>query len=254
MKKNLDMFKKLIFATLVIGTVTFQNCKPKEVDLIPAPITAPEVTLPSAIKNVDGVLAAIITVTKDNAVELTIGSAYAVFYKSKNPATKLDAGTVKINTKTALKSDDNIYFYTASATEPNGLIYQSQVFWQVNGSVANDVPSINSNDGTGLPSIPSVPEFMTMNVDQDKLILWTSSSGADSVVLILKGPSATYKRVFGSTVTTHTVPKAEIVKLGIGSGNLQIINYKLDFRTIGTKNYAFLKQAVGICSKVGITL
>ena len=248
------MFKKLVFATAIIGVTTLQNCKSGGDDPTPLPITAPEVNLPSAIKNVDGVLAAIITLTKESGTDLKIGSAYAAFYKGKNPSMKLDAGTVKINTKAATKSDDNIYFYTTSATEPNGIVYQSQVFWQATGSTANDVPSINNNDGGGLPNIPNIPEFMTMNVDQDKLINWTSSFGADSVVLILKGPSSTYKRVFGSSIVSHSIAKADIVKLGIGTGNLQVINYKLDIRAVGTKNYAFLKQCVGICSKVAITL
>ena len=183
------MFKRLIFAAVIIGSVTLQNCKSGEGDPTPLPITAPVVTFPDAIKNVDGVLAAIITLTKESGTDLKIGSAYAVFYRGKNPSMKLDAGTVKINTKTTTKSDDNVYFYTTSATEPNGLVYQSQVFWQATGSTANDVPSINNNDGVGLPNVPNVPEYMTMNVAQDKLITWTSSFGSDSVVLILKGPS-----------------------------------------------------------------
>lgn len=247
------MYKKIIFAFSIIGALTLQNCKSDGGDPTPEPITAPEVTLPTAIKNVDGVLAAIITVTKNNGTELKVGSAYSAFYKSKNPANKLEAGTVKINTKTTTKSDDNIYFYTSSAAEPNGLAYQSQVFWQVAGSTANDVPAINDNDGSGLPNVPTVPEYLNMNASQDKLISWVSSFGADSVILILKGTAGTYKKVFKNDVTTHTISKDDIAKVGMGSANLQIINYKLQVKTVGTKSYAFLKQSVGICSKIGIT-
>lgn len=248
------MFKKITFALLITGTVTFQNCKtPDEDDPAPLPITAPVVTFPSAVKNVDGVLAAIITVTKDNGTELKVGSAYAAFYKSKNPANKVEAGTVTINLKSTTKSDDNAYFYAASSGEPNGLVYQSQVFWKATGSTTNDVPSINDNDGSGLPNVPTVPEFINMNASQDKLISWTSSFGADSVVFILKGTSGTYSKVFNNTVTSHTIPMAEIAKVGMGSATLQIINYKLQIRAVGTKNYAFLKQCIGICSKIGIT-
>lgn len=243
------MFKKIIFAFSVIGIVAIQSCK-DEPDPGPTPIVAPAVTIPTAINNVDGILAVTITTTREASTDLKVGTAHAVFYKGKSPANKLDAGSVKINSKTTTKSDDNIYFYTSSAAEPKGLEFQGQIFWQVSGSTSNDVPAMSSNDGSGFPNDPKLSEFLNLNVDQDKPLTWTSSFGADSVVLILKGPSATYKRVFNNTVTSHTVTKAEIAKLGLGSGSLQIINYKLEMKTFGTKSYAFLKQSIAICSKV----
>ncbi len=254
MKKNINMFRKIIFACSLIGAISFQSCKTEEGDPEPTPIKAPEVTLPAAIKNVDGVLAAIVTATKNAGTELKVGSAFAMFYKNKSPLVKLDAGTVKINTKATTKSDDNTYFYTSSVTEPKGLEYQSQVYWQATGSTANDVPSINNNDGSGLPNVPVLPEYLNMNVEQDALVNWGSSFGGDSTIFILKGTSGTYKRVLNTATSSHSIPKAEIVKLGLGTANLQVITYKLEFRALGTKNYAFLKQSIGICSKVNITL
>ena len=247
------MIKKLFFACSIILAITLQNCKDGG-EPEPAPITAPELIIAMPLPSIDGILAASITVTKSGGVESKIGTAHAMFYKSKNPATKVEAGTVKINTKTTTKADDNTYFYGVSATEPKGLEYQSQVFWDVIGSTANDVPRITNNDNSGLPNMPSLPEFANYNTNQDGLITWTNSSGADSVILIFKGPSATYKKVFNNSIVKHTVPKAEIAKLGIGSGTIQVINYKMEVRVVDTKNYAFIKQTIAICSKVGIKI
>jgi hypothetical protein len=247
------MFRKIIFACSLIGAITFQSCKTEDGDPEPTLVAGPAVILPSAIKNVDGVLAAIVTVTKNSGVALEVGSAYAAFYKNKNSKMKLEAGTVKINAKGTTMSSDTSYFYTSSASEPKGLEYLAQVYWQVSGNTANDVPVINNNDGSGLPNVPSVPEFININKDQDYLLNWISSFGGDSAVVILKGPSATFKRTVANSISSITITKADIAKLGAGSGNLQVINYKLEVKTVGTKSYAFVKQSIGICSKVGIT-
>ncbi len=248
------MYKKIIIALTVIGAFALQNCKPDGGDPEPTPITAPEITLPLSIPSVDGILVATNIDTKNGGTELIVGTAHAMFYKGKNPTLKVEAGTVKINSKDATKSDDNIYFFAPSITEPTGLVYQNQIYWKTSGNTANDVPVIDNNDGTAMPSIPSIGEFYAMNTFQDKLISWANSSGSDSVILIIKGPSATYKRVFNNTITSHTVPKAEIVKLGLtANGSLQVINYIMQVKAVGTKNYAFIKQSIGLCTKVTIT-
>lgn len=248
------MFKKLIYSLSILGAITLQNCKSTDGDdSTPTPVTAPAVTLPSELKNIDGVMATIKTSTMVNSLPFVIGSAYAVFYKTQNPSTKLDAGSVKINTKVTTKTDDNIYFYTSSASEPNGLNLQGSVLWEVGGSTANGVPSFNDNDGTGSPNLPSVPGSLIMLGSQPKSIDWNTSTGSDSVILIITGPSATYKKVFPSSVTSHTVPAAEIIKLGAGQGTYQVINYKIQFRTHGGKTYAFLKQSIGLCNNVTIS-
>ncbi len=244
------MNKKIILACCIIGVLGFQNCKDDK-DPEPTPITAPIVTLPTSIKNVDGILMAISTSTKASGIELIVGSAQAVFFKNKNPLIKVEAGTVKINMKTCTRSDDSLYFYTASATEPTGIVYKSQILWQTTGTA--DVPLINDNDGGGMPNMPTVPEFLNMSITQDKLINWVSSYGGDSTIFIIKGPLATYKRTFNNTISSHTVTLAEIAKLGKGAATLQIINYKLISKTLGTKSYAFLKQMIGNCTKVTIT-
>ncbi|MFM9946196.1 MAG: hypothetical protein ACKVQB_13280 [Bacteroidia bacterium] len=248
------MFKKIIFYSTILGALTFQNCKPTEEDPEPTPITAPEIMVPSHIKNVDGILVSIITASKEASTETKIGTAYAAFYKGQNSSIKLDATSVKINSKVTTKSDDNVYFYDISATEPLGLDFKSQINWQVTGNTTTGVPVISNNDGSGFPNVPSLPEFINMNPDQDKLINWSSSFGADSVVFTVKGPLSTFKRVFNNTVNSFTIPKAEITKLGIGNGSLQIICYKVEPKTFGSKNYAFIKECISICKKVNITL
>ena len=246
------MYKKIIYACFAIGILALQNCKSDGGDPLPAAITAPAVTLPSSITGVDGILAAISISTKESGTQLIVGSAYAAFYQSKNPLNKVEAGTVLINTKTATKSDDNIYFYTASVSEPKGLDYKNQVLWDVSDNTTNGVPKIYDNDGSNFPNMPDVPENLILFTNQDKLISWTSSAGADSVILIMTGKSATYKRVFNNTVSTHTIAAAEIAKMGKGSGKLEIISYKLLLKPFGTKQYAFIKQCMGICTKVSI--
>ncbi len=244
------MNKKIILALSLLGILTFQNCKDGK-DPEPEPITAPLITLPTAIKNVDGILMAISTFTKANSVDLIVGSAHAVFFKNKNPLIKVETSNLKINTKLCTRSHDTLYFYSASASEPKGIEYKSQILWQ--STATPDVPAINDNDGSGMPNIPVVPEFLNMSVSQDKAINWVSSYGGDSIIFIVKGPLATYKRTFNNTISSHTIPLAEIAKIGKGAASIQIINYKLITKTVGTKTYAFLKQVIGNCTKVTIT-
>ncbi|MCB9251488.1 MAG: hypothetical protein H6605_03425 [Flavobacteriales bacterium] len=244
------MIKKSLLLILLLGGLMFQNCGDDPVT-VPDPITAPSVLLPS-ISGVDGILLAMNTSTKSNGTETVTGTGYAVFYNNKNVNSKVEAGTLKLNTKDLVKSDDNIYFYTPAATDPKGIIFGSQIFWQGTGNTASGVPAINDNDGSGFPNMPQLSEFVNFQQDQDKTISWVSSTGADSVILVLKGPSSTLRRVFGNDKTSTTLLKDEIAKLGVGSGVLSIINYKRSDKTIGSKTYSFVKESVATTTKVGI--
>jgi hypothetical protein len=246
------MIKKFIIPVLLISAVTLSNCGSGGDDPITVPITAPTITTP-AVSGVDGMLVAINTRTKSSGTDVVVGTAYAAFYKNQKPATKFEAGNVVINTRSTQKSDDNIYFYSPSATEPNGIPFTSQIFWQVSGNSTNGIPAISDNDGSGFANFPTLSEFLTLSATQDYFLNWISSNGADSVILTVKGPSAVFKKTFANSVSAYTIPKAEINKLGKGSGSVEIINYKLSQKTFGGKNYAFIKQAVAYCSKVNIT-
>jgi len=245
------MFKKAIFAATVLCAFTFQSCKKDDPDPIPVVVTAPAVTLPTSITGVDGILAAISTTTKSSGVEVTVGTAHAVFYKDKNPKNKVDAGTLKINSTETTKADDLTYYYAPTATKPKGLDVTGQVYWLGNGNSATGVPAIDDNDND-LLNIPVLGEFVIMNTTQDYNLNWVSSFGGDSVIVIIKGGSGTYKKVVASSTTQLLVNKADIAKLGKGLGSITIVNYKLQLKPFGTKMYAFLKEVMAVCSKLTV--
>jgi hypothetical protein len=247
------MYKKFLLLGLVAGALSLNNCKPTDGgDPVPTEVIAPETTIPPGIKNVDGVFMAINTITKTSGVELEIGTAHAAFYKNQNSATKLDGGTVSVNAKTLTKSDDNTYFYAASATEKGGIDYNSQINWVSTGNTSNGLASIGDNDGTGFPNLPVLSEVINLDKTMDNLINWATGFGGDSVIFIIKGPSATFKKVLPSNTTKYTLPMAEIAKIGTGTGTIYVINYKALTKTYGGKNYAFIKQSIAVCSKTNI--
>ena len=91
--------------------------------------------------------------------------------------TKVEGGTVKINSKSTTLSDDKTYFYTTSATEPLGIVFGSQIFWEATGSAADGVPVISDNDGSGFPNFPVLSEFQSLDQTQNKLMNWSNSNG-----------------------------------------------------------------------------
>jgi len=250
LKKNV-MIKRVLIGSLVLGALALQNCG-TETPAIPAAITAPTVNLP-AVSGVDGVILAMNTRTKESGVEIMTGTGQAIFFKNQSPLTKVDGGTLKLNTKSCIKSDDNTYFYIPTTADPKGIVFGSQIFWQGTGNAANGVPAINDNDGSGFPNIPVLGEFINLKTNQDYALNWISSNGGDSIIVILKGPSASHKKVFANTVSSYAVPKAEIAKLGVGGATVTIINYIKVNKTIGTKTYAFIKQAIAFTAKASVS-
>lgn len=245
------MIKRILIGCSVLAAFALQNCS-TETPAPPAPVTAPSITLPS-VSGVDGILVAMNTRTRESGVEITTGTGQAIFFKNQSPASKVDGGTLKLNTKSLIKSDDNTYFYIPTTADPKGIVFGSQIFWQGSGNTANGIPVISDNDGSGFPNIPVLGEFVNLNTGQDYTFNWISSNGADSVILSVKGPSALFKKVFANSSTSYTLPKAEIAKLGIGGGTVAIISYTKSNKTIGSKTFAFIKQAIALTNKVNIT-
>lgn len=244
------MNKKIIFTCLIALSFFLNNCKDKGEDT-PTPPSPPTVTFP-VITSVDGIFTAIRTTTINNTVETNIGTCYAAFYKNQNTAMKLDGGKVSINSKECYKSENSIYFMVPTATEPNGVPFANQILWQVAGNTETGVPTIYNKDDSGFPATPSLPEYVNMSQEYNYLLSWTSSAQSDSVIIIVKGPSATFKKTFNSSIKQYSIPKEEIVKLGVGKGIVQVINYKVTYAVTGTKNYAFIKQSIGYTDKVNI--
>ncbi|MCC6721915.1 MAG: hypothetical protein IT243_06910 [Bacteroidia bacterium] len=243
--------KKIFITSFFVFLLIFlNNCKDKGDDIVEPPVP-PVVTFP-VINAVDGILTAIRTTTLNNTVETNIGTCYAAFYKNQNSAMKLDAGNVTINAKTCYKADNSIYFMVPTASEPNGIPFSNQVFWQATGNTSTGVPTIYNKDDSGFPATPSLPEFVNMLSDYDYLLTWSSSSQSDSVIIIIKGPSATYKKTLASSYKQLSIPKTEIAKLGVGKGSVQVINYKINYSAVSSKNYAFIKQSIGYTDKVTI--
>lgn len=244
------MIKRILIPCLILFSLFLSNCKDKTDDTV-IPPTPPTVIFP-VMNSVDGVFAAIRTITINNTVETTTGTCYAAFYKNQNTAMKLDGGKVTLNTKECFQSENSIYFIVPTTDNPTGVTLSNQVLWQVTGNTTNGVPSVYNKDDSGLPAIPSIPEFVNMMSDFNYLLNWGSSSQCDSVIIIVKGPSATFKKTLNNTFKSYSIPKEEIVKLGVGKGSVQVINYKIFYATTGTKNYAFIKQSVGYTEKVTI--
>jgi len=244
------MIKKIILSSIVLVSFAIHSCDSGGDDPIPA-IDAPAITIPS-VSDVDGILIAINTRTKDGGVDVMTGTCQAIFYSNKISKIKVEAGSLKLNTKDLIKSDDNTYFYSPTTTDPKGIVYGSQIFWVGTANAANGIPAISDNDGGGFPNIPILSEFVNFDQTQDKTIDWVSGTAADSTILIVTGPSSTLRKVVASSVAKYTVTKAEIVKLGVGSGSVKIVNFNRTNKTIGGKTYAFIKQAVALSSKVGI--
>ncbi|NUM31998.1 MAG: hypothetical protein HUU47_06705 [Bacteroidetes bacterium] len=244
------MKQRIFIPCLILFSLFLSNCKDKT-DETPEPPTPPTVTFP-VTNAVDGVFAAIKTTTINNTVESSIGTCYAAFYKNQNPAMKLDGGKVTLNSKECYKTDNSIYFIVPTATEPSGITLANQILWQVAGNTSTGVPSVYNKDDSGLPATPSIPEFINMMSDFNYLLNWASSSQSDSVIIIVKGPSATFKKTLNNTYKSYTIPKEEIAKLGVGKGTVQIINYKVNYATTGAKNYAYIKQSIAFTDKVTI--
>jgi len=243
--------KKILPALLLLSILGTNSCETTGPEPGPDPISAPVISMPS-IKGVDGILVAVKTSTKAGSTETFTGTGQAVFYKSSSSTLKVEAGGGKLNGKTLVKSDDNIYFYIPTTTDPKGIVYGSQIFWEISANAANGVPAISDNDGGGFPNTPVLSESLLLDQTQVKSLNWISSVGSDSTMIIVKGPNATFKKVVSPSVTTIDLTKADIAKLGIGGGEVSIINYKVITKTVNGKSYAFIKQSVSFTNKVTI--
>lgn len=242
--------KKLIPALLLLAIAAY-SCKTSEPEPEPEVVTAPAITMPS-IKGVDGIFVAIKMSTKSGGTESFTGTGQAVFYKSASSTIKVEAGRGKLAGKTLIKSDDNIYFYAPTTAEPKGIVFGTQILWEMSANAANGVPQISDNDGGGFPNTPVLPESIILDQTQVKNISWVSSVGSDSTILLVKGPNATFKQVLPPSVTFFDLAKSDIAKLGVGAGEITIINYKVTQKTFGGKSYAFVKQSTAFTNKVAI--
>lgn len=213
--------------------------------------TGPTAATPATPGDVDG---ALISVRMDYnsqpagspvPVKITSEIGLAVFFSAPGSSTKLDAGTVTVNTYNLDKGTDNSYSKVATiASTPADLNFDNGSSWNVGGSGSVTAFSVNhtaafpSFDGT-MPSSITKSSGLTIQLDNSTL------SGADSVLVLVAAGSKSFTKTFGPNAGTATISAAELSGFPAVTDNsavMEVCPYNFTTTTKNGKKYVMIKE------------
>ena len=244
MKKTAIYFLMMTFVASTILT----SCKKDEKDDDDNNNTQTVVNVTDLFNYSDalGVLVGVKTVTTQNVggfeTSIELGTAVAVFPNAAGSTKFLDAGTVKNNTKTLTKQDNNSYVFTPAATDVTGIDFSNGSAWEVSGS-----SSVNAFNYTYVP-FPSNPKI-TSNVSEVNLAngynftLQNANSNADSVLFILASGSNYVSKTLPGNATSANFTASDLATLTPSSqGLIQVTPYKIKSDIVNGEKYYFINQ------------
>lgn len=246
------MKKWNVWALVAVLAVSLTSCEELNEGDEPTVNNAPANFTPS-VPDADGVLVAIKNAVAQEVpiIGTTVifsGLAVAAFPDGSD---FLEAGTVEVNGTALQKQSNNSYVYTPSATNINGIDFDSGTNWNVTGSASVD--GFTHDAGVGVPELGGISVANTLDIDAnvnlaiDENSNYTNLGNADSLYYAIIGPSGNIAfHTVANTLANRnfTFTPNELADLGKGAGYVQIAAYKVNVVTMGTKQYAFIKQGI----------
>lgn len=227
-------------------TATNYNSEAEKDDgscIAPTPGSSSPGTFSPSFSGEYGALIAIKTISTSDTpigpVDTEFGTAVAVF--SENSGTSfVNAGTVKVDSETLTKQENNSYVYMVGVTNPMGLTFGSTVNWTGTGATW-EAFSTSTNQG-----FSSVNTITSGNVSKASSYTLTSGSvsNADSILYAVYGSSGNTLVIVGGNNTSHTFSAADLSSLGEGSGLVQVVGLNYDKKVVGAKDYWLINETV----------
>lgn len=173
-------------------------------------------------------------------MDTELGTAVAVF--SENSGTDfVDAGTVKVDTKTLPKHDNNSYVYTMDATDPTGLVFNSTVNWEGTGATWE---AFSASTSQGFSTVNTITSGGSISTGSSYTLSSGSVANADSVLYAVYGPGGSKLVTVAGNVTSYTFTASDLSGLGEGSGYAQVVGLKYDKQVISSKDYWLINETV----------
>ena len=168
----------------------------------------------------------------------------AIFYDNAGSSTKVDAGTVSVNSNDLEKKQDLSYFKWAYAATPDDLDFSSGSNWNVGSSSA--VTAFTYNDNSTFPKyIGNMPTSITKSNGVTLTFNNSSLTGADSVYVVIASGSANVTKSFAANAGTVTISAGDLSSLSVVSDNsavFEVCPFRWSQVTKNGKNYVFIKE------------
>lgn len=239
---------------MLAGVVCFGSCKKddeEDDDNTPTPSAAAPANPIPAPTGSDGAIVAVNTANYITApivgeIYQPIGLGVAAF-GNLAAGTFVSAGTVSLNGNDLAPQTNNSYVFTPSATNPNGITFDSGINWSVSGgngfgaftaSPVNEMPS--GPKYTGATSIPRTAAYTLESA--------TQIIDADSTIFSVISPTNSIMKTVAGNVQSVEFTAAEMGTLGAGNGYVQITPYNLEAQVLGGKQIYLINEAVSTTS------
>lgn len=229
----------LLLALFTTGFV-ITSCEKLTPEPDPDPIpTTPAASTTPTFPDADGVLWAVRSTTSVSGFELQVGTAVGLFYENTTNGVMVNAGTVKLNSKSLTVQSNNAYVFTPSATSPTGLDFSGSVIWNVSGANGHTAFEYNATEG-GFPTVSAITSGSTVTKADGYTLTCATVTNADSTLFLVGNVS---KTLMGNA-NSCTFTASELSGLATGTQVVQIVPYNVKLETLNSKKYYFGKEDV----------
>lgn len=138
----------------------------------------------------------------------------------------------------------NAYVFVPSPSDPGGIPFQGQAYWQINDS-AIATPNYSFADSTIFPAIDDIYTTGDVATNSSFTLLATGPVTGDSVIFIIVGPKGSLRKVAGPNSAAQIFSAAEMATVGTTTGLtglLQIAPYRQIQKSINGKTLYFIKE------------
>lgn len=238
--KSSSKFPVLFFLALAIG---FTSCDKDTDDLIPDATPATQSAPPTpTISGADGALWAVRTVTSQNVagmnIDVNFGLAVAAFSDGGDFNSLVNVGSVKVDSHSLTKHDNNSYTQIPSATDPAGIEFDNSVSWEIEGGSGFQGTTTTMN--ITFPEVSAITSASTVSKSAGYTVSVDNTTGADSVLFLVGG---VVKYVAGNA-TSCTFSASELSGVSTGTSVVQAAAFTSTPTTIGGKTIYHGREAV----------
>lgn len=252
--------KKNVLVLFTVSAFMFASCSkddttttnPTNTNPTPTNTQGPKPPMPTPIgNNLSGALISIkMTYTTQptgspQPFDLVSEMGTAVFYDNPGSATKVEAGTVSLNSNNLEKQTDNTYFKWAYAgMTPSTLGLDNGSDWNITGSSA--VTAFSYNDASVFPKYSgTIPASVTKANGVTLTFNSSTLTGADSVYVVIASGSQSVTKSYAKNAGDITISASDLSGLATVSNNtaiLEICPVNYNELVKNGKNYVLIKE------------
>ncbi len=171
-------------------------------------------------------------------LEIDLGLAVASCFNGTDFTSFVSGGSVSCEGSDLSSNPNNSYAFTPSVALPTGIDFSGNPDWVVGGN--GDIPAFTHTTSIGFPTAGNVTSSATVSLSDGYTISIANVTGADSVLYMVGGVSATEP----GNVTSHTFTAADLSDLTAGPSVVQAAAYKIEEQVFSGKNFWFVNETV----------